>query len=180
MRGSSSLSEKMRECSAHLPLKTCHRAQQLQRRPCSPTRKEIISHLIKYLWVHLLFIYFDQCILFHAAVVLYVTDPQITPLLGIIGPPVPAEISIMQLQSRAKCYRVFFIVSISPLWYSSRLEKLPPLWLNVMEMGNHWKRLLLLCSPALPRHKERNLNRNYESSADNTDYMYGGAGNGRG
>ncbi len=77
--------QRLQNRSAHLPLKTCHRAQQLQCYPCSLTRKGIISHLIKYLWMHLLFIYFDQCLPFHAAVVLYAGAPQIASVVDIMG-----------------------------------------------------------------------------------------------
>ena len=160
--------------------KTCHRARQPRRCPCSLTRKEIISHLIKYLWVHLLFIYFDQCVPFHAAVVLYVGDPQIASLVDIMGLQCQLTLteitsgvceSQMQLQSRAICYRVSSILCIAPLSHSSRLEKLPPLWLNVMEMGNHWEDVVFFGSPSAQRPESQ------QPSADD-DYMSGKAGNG--
>lgn len=81
----------------------------------------------------------------------------------------------MQLQSRAKCYRIFpaVVSTPPPLLCSSRLGEIT---LIVVKCDGNGKSLK--GSPALPQHKELNLDRNEDSSLDNTNYMCGGAGNG--
>ena len=178
MCGFSFLSQ--REHSLHLSLK------KLVTEPSSHSvapahwqEKKIISHLIKYLWVHLLFIYFDQCGPFSCRSRFVRRRSSNGISSRHYGPPVPADTqeitsvlseSRLQLQSGAKLYRIFSIECISPLSYPPRLEKLPSLWLNVMEMGNHWEAVVFSSSASTRGAKSQQKRE--------SNYMYGGAGNG--
>lgn len=135
-----------------------------------------------YLFMSASFIYlFWSCVPFHAAVVLYVGDPQTAPAAGV------RALQLIRRQSPAhsmhltcNCNLGQSVIASSPpsflpppLLCSSRLGEIT---LIVVKCDGNGKSLK--GSPALPQHKELNLDRNEDSSADNTNYMCGGAGNG--